>query len=564
MIRDEDIQLGKVLQASGYLTNKQFDRYQRMLAEPQAKNCAEILVDHLGINEDAVAETISQEFKIPLVNLTPSMITVVESPFSNEFQRQQKVIPVIKTGVELTVAMVSPPYKDIVEKMRNDAKAFIVPVTIRLSVYKSFTKKDTESKIDDFEGLTSKFPLEQIDLYKRGKEKIQELQRANKLPGADQLLEELIIRAIKIGASDVHFEPSDTVYNIRYNMDGVMERVVSLPPEYDEKVANIIRARAGMNVFDKRKPQDGRYTARYANHDFDFRVSIVPTLDGERICIRILQKSARIVDIHDLGFTADNLIKFKYLLRKPRGLLVVTGPAGSGKSTTAYAGLNEFRDSQKNILTVENPVEYRLGFASQVQVDYDQKLDFSVALRSILRQNPHVIFLGEMRDSEAGVIAAEAALTGNMVLSTMLSSDALTAIPRMLSLGIPPSWLAPTLLGIIYQQLVRKICSHCKEQYTPTRRQLMNAGLSQLDGSIVLFRGKGCEVCGGDGYLGRTAIHEVLVIDEEMRDLIFKQASLVKLREYAMQKGFESIHFDAAKKLITGIISMDEYLRVLG
>jgi type II secretory ATPase GspE/PulE/Tfp pilus assembly ATPase PilB-like protein len=245
-------------------------------------------------------------------------------------------------------------------------------------------------------------------------------------------------------------------------------------------------------------------------------------------------------------------------------LLVIAGPSSSGKTTTVYGCLNELRDSQKNIITVENPIEYRLEFASQVQVDVDQKLDYATSMRAVLRQHPDLIFLGEVRDADAGIAAAEAALTGTMVVTTLLSSDALSSVPRMSHFGIPPSWLAPTLNGIIYQQLVRKICKHCRESYKPTKHMLSAAGLTQLEDSIVLFRGRGCDVCGGDGHLGRTAIHEVLVVDEEMKDLIYHQASPVKVKEAAAKKGFESIRFDAVKKLVSGVISLDEYLRVLG
>jgi type II secretory ATPase GspE/PulE/Tfp pilus assembly ATPase PilB-like protein len=290
----------------------------------------------------------------------------------------------------------------------------------------------------------------------------------------------------------------------------------------------------------------------------------VPTIDGERIAIRILKKSTRILDLSDLGFSAENLVKFQYLLRRPRGLMIVAGPAGSGKSTTVYAGISDLRAAEKVILTVENPVEYRLGFAGQVQVDTEHELDFANAIRAIMRQNPDVVLLGEIRDAETGIAAAEAALTGTLIVSTMLSTDALSTIPRLMSLGIAPYWLAPTLNGIVYQQLARKICKFCKEEYVPPRRSLTAAGLGQLDGSLTLFRGKGCEHCGGDGYLGRTAIQEVLIIDDELRDLIFQQASLMRLREAARAKGFESIRLDAAKKLVTGIISVEEYLRVLG
>jgi type II secretory ATPase GspE/PulE/Tfp pilus assembly ATPase PilB-like protein len=229
-----------------------------------------------------------------------------------------------------------------------------------------------------------------------------------------------------------------------------------------------------------------------------------------------------------------------------------------------YGILNEVRDSQKNIITIENPVEYRLDFASQVQIDLEQKLDYALSMRAVLKQLPDLIFLGEIRDREAGSAAAEAALTGTMVISTVLSSDALSAIPRLVNFGLPPSWLAPTLNGIIFQQIVRTVCRSCKEAYTPSREMLEQAGLGQLEGPLTLYRGRGCEVCGGDGHAGLTAIHEVLVMNEELKDLVYNQSSPVKLKETAIRHGFETVRFDAAKKLMAGTISLEEYSRVVG
>jgi type IV pilus assembly protein PilB len=563
MIRDEDIRLGKALFEQGYLDRVRFEKFQRELKETQAKGPAEILSEVLGVNDEIVAETISSVFHIPFVELTPEIINVPAAIFPDTMLQKNRVLPILNSGIELTVAFVDPPYKDLIDSFRQEAKLFIIPVAVTLSTYNTIVRSEKQG-FDEIKVLPNKFNLESLDVQHGGREKYQELLRINKLPSADTLIEEIILRGIKNSVSDIHFEPAENELRVRFNHDGVMERIVSLPKELQESITNVMKTRAGMNSFERKKPQDGRFSQLFANYSFDFRVSNIPTIVGERITIRILKKSARVVNIHELGFGPENLTKVRYLLRRPRGLLIVAGPTSSGKSTTLYAMVNELRSAQKNVITVENPVEYRLEFASQVQVDVEQKLDFAGALRAIMRQNPDVILVGEIRDAETGNVAAEAALTGNLVLSTMLSSDALSTIPRLTSLGIPPYWLAPTLSGVIYQQLIRKICIHCKEEYVPSRQMLAAIGLEQLDGSLTLFRGKGCEVCGGDGYLGRTAIHEVVVIDEEIRDLIYQQASLIRLREVAKAKGLEAIRFDAAKKLVAGIISVEEFLRVLG
>ncbi|MDE3057509.1 MAG: type II/IV secretion system protein [Bacteroidota bacterium] len=563
MVQDEDIRLAKALFEQGYLDRVRLEKFQRELKETQTEGPAEILSEVLGVGDEIVAETISSVFHIPFIELTPEIITVPQAVFPDTVLQKNRILPLISSGVELTVAFVDPPYKALVDSLRLEAKLFVIPVAVTLSAYNNIVRGEKQG-FTEIRALPNKLNLDSLDVQRGGRERYQELLRANKLPSADALIEEFILRGVKDNVSDIHLEPADNELRVRFNHDGVMERLVSLPKEYQESITNVIKTRAGMNSFERKKPQDGRFSQMFANYSYDFRVSNIPTIFGERITVRILKKSARVVNIHELGFDPDNLMKLRYLLRRPRGLVVVAGPAGSGKSTTLYASVNELRAGQKNVLTVENPVEYRLQFASQVQVDAEQKLDFAGALRAILRQNPDVILVGEIRDAETGNVAAEAALTGNLVLTTMLSSDALSTIPRLISLGIPPYSLAPTLTGVIYQQLVRKICAHCKEEYLPSRRILAALGLEQLDGSLTLFRGKGCEVCGGDGYLGRTAIHEVLVIDEEVRDLIYQQASPVRLREVAKVKGFEAIRFDAAKKLAAGIISGEEFLRVLG
>ncbi|MDD8019205.1 MAG: GspE/PulE family protein [Bacteroidota bacterium] len=564
MLKEEDIRLARFLLAKGSLDKTRLEKFQRTMGGTEPKNCIDVLIDTLGVNEDVVSTAISEEFNIPFVQLSDAIISLTDKQLKDDFLKKFNALPIIRGGIELTVAFTSPPYKDVVENMRKDTKAFIIPVVVKKSAFLSVINQGESKNPSEYQQLQSKFQLESLDLHSRPKEKVYEIYHAGRMPNADVMIDEIMIRAVKSGASDVYFEPMETEFRVRFNIDGVLSHVVSLPKEVTESLCNVMRTRGSLNMFEKKKAQDGRYTAQYGNFSFDLRVHTLPTVEGERFSIRILKKSTQIISIEDLGLSDTNLVLVRYLLNRPRGILMIAGASGGGKSTTVYGILNELRDSQKNIITVENPVEYRLEFASQVQVDPEQKLDYASSMRAVLKQLPDLIFLGEIQNAEAGAAAAEAALTGTMVISTILSSDALSAIPRMMNYGIPPAWLAPTLNGIIYQQIVRRVCKHCKESYKPTEQQLASAGLSQLGEAIVLYRGHGCDVCGGDGHLGRTAIHEVLVVDEELKDLIYNQASPVKLKETAARKGFESIRFDAAKKLMAGIISLDEYLRVLG
>ncbi len=417
--------------------------------------------------------------------------------------------------------------------------------------------------ISELQNIPSKVSLEHFDVGILAKEKIREMYRAGKLPTTEAIVEEIMLRAVKLGATDVHLEPAEGELRIRVGHEGVLKRLVSLPKEIADNIANVLKTKASMNAFEKKKPQEGRFSADYGTQRFDIRVSTVPVINGERVAMRLLHKTARIASIDELGFSKANLEKLRTLLRHPIGLFLVTGPSGSGKSTTVYASVNEIQTLEKNIMTVENPVEYKLDYASQVQTTADKSLTFADALRSILRQNPNVIMVGEIRDAETGVVAAEAALTGNLVLSTMLSGDAIGAIPRLLNLGISQYWLASTLIGVVHQQLVRKICMACKEEYQPSDEEL--AFLSKLvPGISKLYRGKGCAACEQTGYAGRTAIHEIALIDDKLRDLIYKQATVLTMKESALAAGFESIKHDAARKVAAGIISSQEFTRALG
>lgn len=416
---------------------------------------------------------------------------------------------------------------------------------------------------EEFKNIPSKVPIEQFDLATFSKDKIRELFRTGKVPTAEALVDEIVLRAAKEGATDLHVEPADNELRIRIGREGVMKRLVHLPKEISDNLANVFKTRANMNAFEKKKPQEGRFSTTIGNQSIDIRISTVPIMAGERVALRMLYKNTAVADIEELGFLPANLDKFRALLKRSNGLLLVTGPSSSGKSTTIYAAVKSIQSPEKNIFTVENPIEYKLEFASQVSTGIDKSFTFVDALRAILRQNPNVIMLGEIRDAETGIVAAEAALTGNLVLSTLLSTDALGAIPRLLNLGVPAYWLASTLVGVVHQTLVRKICESCKEEYTPEASEGSTL-LAMLTDRKAFYRGRGCEKCESSGYAGRTALQEVLIVNDQLRDLIYQQASILKLKEAARLSGFEDIFHDATMKVTAGITTIHEFERTLG
>jgi type IV pilus assembly protein PilB len=416
---------------------------------------------------------------------------------------------------------------------------------------------------DDIKTVQSKVPIEQFDVGTFSKDKIRELFRSGKVPTAEAMVDEILLRALKEGATDLHLEPTEGELRIRLGFEGIMKRLVSLPREVSENLASVLKTKGSLNAFEKKKPQEGRFSLNIGTSQFDIRISTVPVMYGERVALRILAKGTRIANLEELGLSPENLVKVRKLLRRPNGLFLVTGPASSGKSTTIYAAVNDIQTPEKNIITVENPIESKLDYASQVATSTDKSFTYVEALRAILRQNPNIIMLGEIRDAETGIVAAEAAITGNLVLSTMLSADALGAIFRLLNMGVPPYWLASTLIGVVYQQLVRKICEACKEEYKPSEGE-QGAFLNMVAGQTKFYRGKGCDQCGKSGYKGRTALQEVLIINDQMRDLMYQKASLLQLKEAARLAGFENIFQDGIKKVTAGQTTISEFSRALG
>ena len=377
---------------------------------------------------------------------------------------------------------------------------------------------------------------------------------------AVQFINEILTLAVRVRASDIHFEPFRDRMRVRLRVDGVLKTVRELPASKVPPVISRLKIMANLDIAEKRLPQDGRIMVRLGGKEIDIRVSTLPTYFGERVVLRLLSKESILYSTKELGLLPDDYQIFSQLIKTPHGIILVTGPTGSGKTTTLYAALSEINREEINIITVEDPVEYQLEGISQVQVRPEIGLTFASALRSILRQDPDVIMVGEIRDRETAEIATQAALTGHLVFSTLHTNDAPSSITRLIDMGIEPFLVASSVIGVVAQRLVRKVCPYCKEPYTPTPQELKDLGLTDFTGSF--YRGRGCEHCMGTGYLGRTAIYEILSLDKEVKRLILEGRDSDEIKEFAVSRDMRTLRQDGAQKVKMGITTPEEVLRV--
>ena len=375
----------------------------------------------------------------------------------------------------------------------------------------------------------------------------------------------IIQLAIKDGASDIHIEPQRDNVRVRYRIDGVLHEVMPLPKYVDKPLTSRFKIMSDMNIAEKRAPQDGRIGIMLDKKDYDLRVSCLPTVHGEKIVMRILDKSSVLLGLNKLGFTYELQAEMEELISQPNGMVLLTGPTGSGKTTTLYSFLHKLNTIEKNILTVEDPVEYQLPGIAQVHVNRKAGLTFSTALRSFLRQDPDIIMVGEMRDLETADIAVESALTGHLVLSTLHTNDAPSAVIRLADMGVEEYLIAATVVGIVAQRLARRICPNCKTPYEVPAGELRRFGLKSFADSemVTLYRGTGCDACKNTGYKGRCGIHELLTVNDEVRELIVRKAPVSNIREAAKANGMLELREDGLLKVLEGITTPDEVMRVV-
>jgi general secretion pathway protein E len=376
------------------------------------------------------------------------------------------------------------------------------------------------------------------------------------------LVNSILIKANTLGASDVHFEPYEDECLVRFRLDGVLHEYLKMPPNTYSSVISRIKVMANLNIAEKRVPQDGRIGVKIGPKDLDIRVSVVPTIFGERVVLRLLDKSGFLLTLDDLGFDEEDLKRYKRLIQKPYGIVLVTGPTGAGKSTTLYASLLFIKNPRKNIITIEDPVEYQIKGINQIQVNPKVGLTFASGLRSILRQDPDIIMVGEIRDSETADIAVHAALTGHLVLSTLHTNDAVSSVARLVDMGIEPFLIANSLEGVVAQRLVRKICNNCKRPYKSSQIEILELKLDPSK-DYTFYKGEGCDQCMNTGYKGRIGIYEVLEFDEELKSLIVKTQDSTEILKEAVKKGFKTMFEDGVRKVLEGITTPQEILTVI-
>lgn len=556
MPRRERKSLGEAMVELGLITPEKL-KEAKQEAERTRESLRRVLVKLGMIDEEAIVSFIEEQMGIPRMDLSNYLIDPKTLEFVPEnLARKYLLIPLFKIGETLTVAMVDPMDVFAIDELRLKTHCEIEPVVV--------SERELLKALDQYYGAkgTMEDVIKSIDKDKLGLKEgvepgLKTLEGLVEEAPVVKLVNLMIIEAIKAGASDIHIEPDENVMRTRYRVDGVLHEVTSPPKHLQPAVISRIKILSGMDIAEKRIPQDGRFQLKLENRQIDLRVSTVPTVYGENVVLRLLDLMSILLGLSELGFSSEALEIYEKLIRKSYGIILVTGPTGSGKTTTLYSSISTINSPEKNIITIEDPIEYRLELVRQMQVNPKAGLTFANGLRSILRQDPDIIMVGEIRDLETAEIAIQAALTGHLVFSTLHTNDAPGAITRLVDMGVEPFLIASSVIGIIAQRLVRKICNDCKELYTPAF--LKDMGISE---KVKFHRGKGCKKCMDTGYKGRIGIFELMVPNDELRALTVAKASANEIRRAALKSGMKTMRDDGVEKAKTGITTLEEVLRV--
>ncbi len=523
------------------------------------RKIGQVLVEKELISEDQLLDTLSERLKIPRLSLESLVIDPkIISHIPVEVARRYTLIPVFKLGNSLTVAMADPLNIIAIDELKYMTKCDIRRVVGSHSDINSAIDQ-YYSVADSLSGVIGAYPDE---LSKQAETKEAFSAEEQDTPVV-KLVNLIINQAVKDRASDIHIEPDEDQLRIRYRVNGMMREEVSPPKNLQPEIVSRIKVAANLDVSEKRLPQDGRMTVRVDNHDIDLRISTLPTIHGEKVVIRILDRRILNIGLESLGFSKDLLEQWKNLIRLKEGLIIISGPTSSGKTTTLYSILQEINSIEKNIITVEDPVEYSLPLINQVQTNEKAGLTFAASLRSILRQNPDILMIGEIRDGETAGMAVRSALTGHLVLSTIHTNDAPSSVNRLIDMGIEKYLVASALKGILAQRLVRMNCPDCSEKYRPQDIHMKMAGLENSADDFQFLRGVGCNKCRMTGYKGLTGIFELIKIDDVIIEMIIEGASDVQIRNYVTQKGYHPMFDIGLEKVKSGQVCLEELLRVI-
>lgn len=570
MIARSKDDLGKLLVDEQLITVRQLDKAAAQ-AERSGESLQKVLISLGFVSEKDVVEAMGRQMGVRFVDLAEVHIdTELARSIPEHLAQRYKVIPVAQNDNRLTLAMVDPLNVIAIDDIRLITGFDIEPViATEESIIRAINNQFGVTDLVEVEETVKELQAQDfadLEFEEGGDEEISLDKLKEMVDDAPivRVVNLIISQAINDKASDIHIEPEAKQVKVRYRVDGVLHEVMSPPKHIQAPMVSRIKIMASMDIAERRTPQDGKIHLTHDGREFDLRVSTIPTVHGEKTVMRILDKGSVMLGLNKLGFYEDNLRIWEAVVDKPYGMLLVTGPTGSGKSTTLYSCLNKLNRGDRNLVTCEDPVEYQIPGINQVQTNPKAGLTFASALKSFLRQDPDIIMVGEIRDGDTAKIAVEAALTGHLVLSTLHTNDASGAISRLVEMKVEPFLVASALCGVLAQRLARCICPNCKESFRPPAEAVRKFGMTVYgDHDIQFYRGRGCDHCKMTGYRGRSGIHEVLTIGERVRNLILQRASTAEIRQAAVEDGMKTMQDDGVRKTLDGVTSMEECLRVV-
>ena len=553
---------GEILVDSGLISEDDLRK-----ALEQQKNSGARLGDTLiemgFVSPEEIISALSNQLEIPHVWLRkglidPKIINIIPQNKAEKY----RVIPLFKVKNTLTIATSDPQSIFALDDLARLTGCEVQPVLCRSSEIESFIKEYYDEELE-FDSFLSTLEESDVRVVETGEEKTaEELGEIAEGSPIINLVNLIILNGIRDGASDIHIEPDLKKLRVRYRIDGVLYEVTTYNLDLHSAIISRLKVMGNLDIAERRLPQDGRIRVTVEGIEIDLRFSSMPTILGEKVVLRILDRRQAILDLEQLGFGSTDLKVFKSLLLRPNGLILVVGPTGSGKTTTLYSAINLIRSMEKNLITIEDPVEYQLEIINQVQVDHKTGLTFAKILRSVLRQDPDIVLVGEIRDLETAEVAIQASLTGHMVLSTLHTNDSVGAVARLLDMGLEPYLISSSLTCVLAQRLVRVVCDDCKTLYFPAEPTKKTLGRAE-DRSLRLAKGRGCEACYDSGFKGRIGIYELLQLDDELKEMILRNPSSEEIREHARKKGQLFLADDGYAKVIDGTTSIEEVTRVI-
>jgi len=520
------------------------------------------------ITDADVSKALAGQFGMDFIQLADYRVPdEVIAMVPRHIARRYKIVPVYKHDNTLTVAVSDPMDVDTVDSLRYILKINVEPVVATLPEIEASLSRYYGTTDDTVENMLQDITEGEIDITAQAKQateaKIEESTDTESDAPIIKLVQLIIMQAYRDRASDIHIEPLEKRLRVRYRIDGVLHEVDSPPKRLQPAIISRLKIMSNMSIAEKRVPQDGRIQIPVMGRTLDLRVSALPTNHGESVVMRILDKSSLLLGLGDLGFFSDQQELMNKIITSADGIFLVTGPTGSGKTTTLYSCLNSINKPDRKIITVEDPVEYQLAGINQVQVNADINLTFAAALRSILRQAPNIIMIGEIRDLETANIAVQSALTGHLVFSTLHTNDAPSAVTRLIDIGVKPFLVASATRAIMAQRLIRRVCPKCKEPYTPTDYEMKTLNINPAElAKTTIFKGRGCADCSRTGYRGRTGIYEIFFVDEEMRRLIYERVPSNVLRTQARELGMRTLREDGVRKIMSGVSTPEEVISI--